>query len=137
MKWENGDFWITDDQTALDADRAVSFLQTTYWAQGRPAVLIKQSFKNSVVLSLLKHDTQIGLVRIVSDYTMFAWLCDVYICPNYRGQGLGKWMMKCTLEHPATNVQQNLLATRDAQGLYEQFGFKSKACMSRLTKIAF
>jgi GNAT superfamily N-acetyltransferase len=131
MKWENGDFWITDDLQVVDLDFVVTSLNTTYWAKDRPRAVIEASIKNSVVLSLFKNNKQIGLTRVVSDYASFAWICDVYVHPDYRGNGLGVWLMTCTLEHPSTNVNLIMLSTKDAHGLYKRFNFKRGECMKK------
>ncbi len=131
MKWTKGDFWITDDTTALNVDFVATALNTTYWAQDRPRDVIEKSLQNSVVFSLFEDDRQIGFTRTVTDNATFAWICDVYVHPDYRGRGLGKWLMACVLEHPSAQVRINLLATRDAHGLYEQFDFERKECMIR------
>ena len=67
---------------------------------------------------------QVGLVRVVTDYATYAWLCDVYVLEPHRGRGLSKAMMRAALSHPRLQtVRRFTLATRDAHGLYAQFGF--------------
>ena len=131
MKWQKDDFWITDDTSVLDVNFVATSLNTTYWAQDRPRDVIEKSLQNSVVFSLFENDKQIGFTRTVTDDATFAWICDVYVHPDYRGRGLGKWLMACVLEHPSAQVGINLLATRDAHGLYEQFDFGRRECMMR------
>jgi GNAT superfamily N-acetyltransferase len=130
MKWRKGRFWITDDPAVVDVDFVTTSLNTTYWAQERPRAVIEKSLRNSVVLSLFKDKTQIGLTRIVGDKATFAWICDVYVAPEHRKQGLGKWLVQCALEHPICDVRLHLLATKDAHGLYQKFGFTHKECMA-------
>jgi GNAT superfamily N-acetyltransferase len=129
MEWHKDKFLITDDAERADIDFITAALNTTYWATGRPRKVVELSIKNSVVLSLFKGDRQIGLTRIVTDYITFAWICDVYVEPANRGRGLGKWLMECTMAHPAANTRLRLLATRDAHGLYEKYGFEIRECM--------
>ncbi|GAK54795.1 GCN5-related N-acetyltransferase [Candidatus Vecturithrix granuli] len=129
MKWEKENYWITDDPTAVNLDFVTEALHSTYWAKERPRATIEKAFAHSVALSLFDQDTQIGMARIIGDQATFAWISDVFVDPVYRGQGLGKWLVQCILEHPLCDVKIRLLATRDAQGLYAQFGFTSKACM--------
>lgn len=129
MKWEKDNYWITDDNTAADIDYITDSLNKTYWAEGRSREIVEKSVQNSVLLSMFDKEKPIGFARLVTDHSTFAWLCDVYIEPSYRGQELGKWLMKCTLEHPSTHVRINLLATRDAHGLYKQYGYDMKECM--------
>ena len=133
MKWQKNGFIITDSKDEIDLKFITESLQQTYWAEGRPDELIKKSMDNSVVLSIFKDSQQIGFARIVSDFSCFAWLCDVYINPDFRGNGLGKFLMSCISEHPATNVRMNILATKDAHCLYEQYGYERKEMMFKKT----
>ncbi len=129
MKWEKNEFWITDDPQVIDLDFITTSLNTTYWAQNRSKSMMKKACSNSVILSLFKETAQIGLIRIVGDKATFAWICDVFIAPQHRRRGLGKWLMQCALEHQICDVKLRLLATRDAHGLYQKFGFTPKECM--------
>jgi GNAT superfamily N-acetyltransferase len=130
MEWHKDNFLITDDTARADIDYITASLNTTYWAEGRPRKIVERSIQNSIVLSLFDGDgRQIGLTRIVTDTITFAWICDVYVDPAYRGQGLGKWLMECTMAHPACNTRLRILATRDAHGLYERYGFETGECM--------
>lgn len=131
MEWHRETFRISDDQGEADLDFIVDGLHDTYWARSRPREIILQSLEHSVLLSLFHRDRQIGLARLVTDWVTFAWLCDVYLDPTYRGQGLGKWLIECAMAHPAGQTQLKLLATRDAHGLYEQYGFKRRQAMFR------
>ncbi len=131
MQWEKGDYVITDDQSQADIDFVHSSLNTTYWAENRSRKVVEKSLENSVLLSLYLGERQIGFTRIVSDFATFAWVCDVFIHPDQRGKGLGKWLMECVVAHPAMDVSQQVLATRDAHGLYEKFGFQVREMMFR------
>ena len=129
MKWDNNEYWITDDNTVANIDFVHTSLASTYWAKGRSRETVEKSVENSVMLSLFKDDQQIGFARIVTDHSTFAWLCDVFVHPDYREKGLGVWLCKCYLEHPCSHVRINLLATKDAHELYEKLGFERKECM--------
>lgn len=134
MEWRRDDYTITDDPSVIDLDFIMGALRTTYWASDRPRAVTEKALRHSVLL-LLRHKVQpIGFVRIVTDYATFAWLCDVFILPEFRGRGLGKWLMACSQEHPATAVALQMLCTRDAHGLYEQFGFSRRECMIKRTE---
>ena len=66
-----------------------------------------------------------GYARIVTDGATFAWLCDVFVLPAYRGRGLAAWLMETVSRHPELQVQRSVvLATRDAHGLYAKFGWQ-------------
>lgn len=120
-----GDYLVSTDPARLDLDAIHRFLRDgTYWAYDRPREAITRSLEHSLVFGLCCGNTQVGLARVVTDYATFAWLCDVYVDAPHRGQGLGKWLIECVVEHPAlSSLKLMLLATRDAHGLYAQYGF--------------
>ncbi len=118
-------FTISTDPSRLDLDAIVDMLSRAYWAKGRTREMIARYLQHSLVFGLYAGTRQIGLARIVSDYTTFAWLCDVFIHEDYRGLGLGKWLMQAVTGHPdLQGLRRFVLITRDAHKLYEQFGFK-------------
>ena len=117
-------FTISTDPARLDLDVICDFLSRAYWAKGRPRERIERSLANSLVFGMYDETKQIGLARVVTDYATFAWLCDVFIDEAYRGRNLGKWMMEVIQSHPELqSLRRWLLATRDAHGLYKQFGW--------------
>lgn len=131
MEWEKDNYRITDDQTQADIDFIHTSLNSTYWAENRIREVVEKSLKKSVLLSLFHGDRQTGFTRIVSDDATFAWICDVFVHPNHRGKGLGVWLMECAMAHPAMDVAFQILATRDAHGLYEKFGFQAREMLYR------
>ena len=110
--------------------RRHSWLSTrSYWAAGVPA-RNRRALGAELPLRgpLHRGGEQVGLVRIVTDYATYAWLCDVYVLEAQRGRGLSKAMLRAVLSHPQLqSVRRFTLATRDAHGLYAQFGFKPVA----------
>lgn len=62
--------------------------------------------------------------RIVTDRTTFAWLCDVYVDPGTRGEGLGTALAGAVRDHLAPyGLRRILLATGDAHGVHAKAGF--------------
>jgi GNAT superfamily N-acetyltransferase len=131
MEWKRDALVISDDPDRLDLDFIIASLQQTYWANGRPSETIRQSIRNAVCLGVYTGDRQIGFARVVTDGCTFSWICDVLIDPEYRGKGIGTWLMQCTIDHPKVRRTVQYLATRDAHGLYEKFGFKKRELMFR------
>ncbi|WP_248929830.1 GNAT family N-acetyltransferase [Paenibacillus hamazuiensis] len=134
MEWnhERLAYQISDDSGRLQLDKIHALLQTSYWAAGRSAETVEQSMKSSLCFGLYAGGEQVGFMRVVTDYTTFSWVCDVIIHPDHRGQGLSKWMMQVMTGHPAIRHTNMMLATRDAHGLYEQFGFERRELMRRM-----
>jgi GNAT superfamily N-acetyltransferase len=119
-----GNYLISTDPALLDVDTICDFLTRAYWAQGRPRERTERALKNSLVFGMYDGSRQVGLARVVSDYSIFAYLCDVFIHEDYRGQGLGKWLMGTILSYPdLQGLRRWTLVTRDAHGLYQQYGF--------------
>ncbi|PIQ22950.1 MAG: GNAT family N-acetyltransferase, partial [Cytophagales bacterium CG18_big_fil_WC_8_21_14_2_50_42_9] len=86
--------------------------------------LVEKSIQNSLNFGVYQQEEQVGYARVISDFTTFAYLCDVFILPDYRGRGLSKWLITCIQEHPELQgLRRFMLMTRDAHGLYSQHGF--------------
>ena len=86
---------------------------------------MKRAIENSLCFGLYEDERQIGFARIVTDYARHACHCDVFVLDTHRGKGLGKWLVECAIECPLiAGVRSIKPDTRDAQGLYAQFGFK-------------
>jgi GNAT superfamily N-acetyltransferase len=124
-EYRRGEFLITSEQARLDLGFIHRFLSTsTYWATGRPFEIVQRSVENSFSFGLFQGDRQIGFARVVTDYATFAWLADVFVIDEFRGQGLGKWLVEVIINHPRLQgFRRWVLATKDAHELYRPFGF--------------
>lgn len=123
---ENG-FIFSDQKALLDIEAIHHYLSIeSYWAKGIPLATVKRSIENSLCFGIYKDQEQVGFARWITDKATFAWLCDVYVKENYRGLGLSKKMMSFMIFHPnLQGLRRYQLATLDAHGLYEQFGFSA------------
>lgn len=118
-------YWISDWNGHLQRDKIAELLGTSYWASGRSRTAIEASIDGSLCFGLYGEDgSQAGFARAVTDKATFSYICDVIIDPEHRGQGLGKWLVQTIITHPDLRHTNKMLATRDAHGLYEQYGFK-------------
>ncbi|MGH7459546.1 MAG: GNAT family N-acetyltransferase [Longimicrobiales bacterium] len=124
VSFTRGEYAVSTDPARLDIDAIHDFLHNVYWAQGRSRETVERSLRNSLGFGLYHSTRQIGLARIISDYTTYAYLCDVYVLDQYRGQGLGTWLIDCVMKHPdLQGLTRFSLVTRSAQALYRKFGF--------------
>ena len=125
MDWQQGEFTISTDRNRLQIEAIHRFLsEESYWAKNRAREQTETAIKNSLPFGVYKGENQIGFARVVTDYATFAYLCDVYILEEYRGQGLSKWLMETIVNHPELQgFRRWVLATKDAHTLYEKFGF--------------
>jgi N-acetylglutamate synthase-like GNAT family acetyltransferase len=130
MNWERDGFLISTDPRRLDLDAIERLLRGSYWAAGRSRESIEHSVQHSRCFGLYdtRANRQIGLARVVTDFATFAWLCDVIVEEQYRGKGLGTWMLESVLSDPRLrDVTRWILATLDAHALYERLGFTPMA----------
>lgn len=124
--FRKGNYAISTDKSRLDINVIHGYLSNSYWAKNRPLKITKLSIKNSLCFGLYFKKKQIGFARVITDYSTFAYLADVFILEEHRGKGLSKWMMNVILEYgEVQNLRRWFLATKDAHGLYEKFGFHS------------
>jgi len=140
IEQRRGDFLVSTDPARLDLDVIHGFLTNCYWAKGIPREIVARSIEHSLCFgvydeggekSQLSQKTgrsgapQVGFARVISDFATIAYLGDVFVLESHRGHGLGKWMMECVMQHPALQgLRRWILLTRDAHGLYTQFGFR-------------
>ena len=117
-------YFITTDKEKFDIDVIHSFLAKSYWAEGIPKETIQRSIDGSLCFGVFENDKQIGFARMITDQATFAYLADVFILEEHQGRGLSKWLMEVIMSHPGLQgLRRIMLATRDAHGLYEKFGF--------------
>ena len=117
-------FLISTDPARLDLDAIADMLTRAYWASSRSRERTERALQNSLVFGVYDGEKQIGLARVVTDYAIFAYLCDVFILEDYRANGLGKWLMETIFSHPdLQGLRRWTLATRDAHELYRRYGF--------------
>jgi GNAT superfamily N-acetyltransferase len=122
---ERDDFVISTDPGHLDATVVFGFLAQAQWWTGLTLDSLDRALRNSLCFSLLEGGRQIGLARVITDCVTYAYLCDVYIMEERRGQGLGSWLIRCVLEHPdLKNLKRVALITHDAQTFYLGLDFR-------------
>ncbi|HNP21669.1 MAG TPA: GNAT family N-acetyltransferase [Panacibacter sp.] len=116
---------ISTDTAKLNIGLIHHYLsRESYWAQGIPRAIVEKSITNSICFGIYKTGEQVGFARVVSDKATFAYLADVFVLPAYRGKGLSKFLMKTIHAHPdLQNLRRWWLGTKDAHGLYAQFGW--------------
>jgi N-acetylglutamate synthase-like GNAT family acetyltransferase len=119
------EYRISTDPSSLQVDMIHKYLsKESYWAKNIPREVVEKSIANSLCFGLYHNGKQIGFARLITDKATFAYLADVFILDACRGKGLSKWMMSAIHAHPEVqDLRRWVLGTRDAHGLYEQFGW--------------
>ena len=133
------DFLFSTHKSKLQLEVIYNYLsKESYWAQNIPLDIVKQSIDGSVCFGIYLKNKQIGYARVITDCATFGYLADVFVLEEHRGKGLSKELMKFIMAHPSfKKLRRFMLATKDAQGLYKQFGFNQLAMPERIMEIKF
>ncbi len=128
---------ITTDMSRLDLDTIHGFLsRSSYWAAGIPREVVARALRHSTCFGAFDGERQVGFARVISDHATFAYVCDVFVLDSHRGRGVGKQLMAAIKSHPdLQGLRRWVLFTRDAHGLYRQYGFKEARHPERLMEI--
>ena len=119
---------ISTDRSRLDLALIYDFLRSSYWARGVPRAVVEKSIQHSLCFGAFLGGRQVGFARVISDFAVIAYLADVFVVPEHRGRGISKLLMRAIVEHPdLQGLRRFMLVTRDAHGLYAQFGFEPLA----------
>ena len=126
MEQKHGEYLVSDEPGLLDAVAIHAYLSRSYWSENIPLVTVRHALEGSLCIGTYGPDgKQVGLMRIITDHATFAYLCDVYVLEEHRRRGLSKAMLALVMRHPRLQGLRSWnLRTRDAHGLYAQFGFK-------------
>lgn len=119
------EYLITTDKNKLDIIAIHDFLSKySGWSDDIPFDRVKKSIDNSLNFGLFHKEKQIGFARVISDFSTIAYLGDIYVLENYRGQGLSKKLMEVVMGHPdLQRLRRWILLTSTADWLYEKYGF--------------
>jgi N-acetylglutamate synthase-like GNAT family acetyltransferase len=119
------DMEISCDQSRIDVSLVHEFLRTSYWAEGRSRETVERSIRHSLCFGAYSAGRQIAFARVITDRAVFAYLADVFVVPEFRQRGVSKALLRAILAHPDLQTLRTFsLGTRDAHGLYAQFGFE-------------
>ncbi len=132
-----GELVISTDRARLELDRVHEYLsERSYWARGIPKDRLLRAVENSLCVGVYRGTRQAAFARVVSDQATFAYLCDVFVFEDFRGQTIGKWMVSWVQKLPLFDgVRRWSLFTRDAHGLYDQSGWRRLAHPERAMEI--
>ncbi len=126
--WQQGPYMVSTDRDRLDLDVIHGYLRTSYWQPGVPRAVVEKAVANSLPFGLYEGERQIGFARVVTDYATFAYLADVFVLAEARGQGLGSFLISCVMACPALEgIRGFYLRTGDAHDFYRKFGFETTA----------
>ena len=139
IHWTNdSNFSITTDKDKINLTVLHKYLsEEAYWSRGIPFEIVRKSVENSVCFSILSPENKfIGFARVITDKATFGYLGDVFVIDNYKGQGLGKWLIQTIMKFPDFSMLRNwFLYTQDAHSLYEQFGWERLKRVERAMSI--
>jgi len=119
-----GEYKFSDNKSLISIDKVCELLGKSYWANNRKKETTIKAIENSICIGIYSKEEMIGFARIVTDYATMYWLCDVIIDTHHRKNGLGKKLIEIITQMKELDGMFGILATRDAHGLYEKYGFK-------------
>lgn len=118
-------YLFSTDKRLLQTEVIHGYLSRSYWAENIPMETVKRSIEHSLCFGIYLEGVQVGFARVISDFSTFGYLADVFVLEEHRGIGLSKKLMEFILAQPSLQGLRNFaLMTKDAQGLYTQFGFR-------------
>jgi len=127
---------VSSDPARLDLDVIHGFLRRSYWSPGIPREVVERALRNSLGFGAYHRGAQVGFARVITDRATFAYVADVFVLEEHRGRGVSKLLMQAVMAHPELQgLRRWSLATRDAHGLYRQFGFAPVAQPERHMEI--
>jgi len=124
METNFGEYKFSDNKNLISTDKVCELLGKSYWANNRKRETTIKAIENSICIGIYLKEEMIGFARIVTDHATMYWLCDVIIDAQYRKNGLGKKLIEIITKMKELDGMFGILATRDAQKLYEKYGFK-------------
>jgi GNAT superfamily N-acetyltransferase len=127
---------VTSDPSRFDVPAIHAFLTSSYWSPGIPLAIVEKAIANSVCFGVFHEDKQVGFARVVTDKATFGYLADVYVLEDHRRKGVAHLLMGAVKKHPdLQGLRRVMLATRDAHGLYAQYGFKALSAPDRMMEV--
>ena len=123
MEINFGEYKFSDNKKLILIDKVCELLGNTYWANNRKRETTAKAIENSICIGIYFNEVMVGFARIVTDYATMYWLCDVIIDENHQKNGLGKKLIEIITNMNELDGMFGILATRDAHGLYEKYGF--------------
>ena len=123
-EYHRDNFLISTDPKLLDIDVTHNFLSQSYWARGIPQDIVVKSIKNTLNFGIFDQAQQIGYANVVTDYTHFAYVQNVFVLASYQGDNIGRWLMECIVASLQSHgIRRIILVTKDAQEFYKKCGF--------------
>jgi GNAT superfamily N-acetyltransferase len=133
FEWRRENVLVSTNGDRLDLKVIHEFLTHAYWSLGVSMETVRRTIEHSIPFGVYLNDHQVGFARVISDWTTFAYVADVFVIKEARNQGLARFLMDCVLAHPdLQHLRTWALFTRDAHGLYERVGFERGQMLDRL-----
>ncbi|KAL5321282.1 hypothetical protein ACEPPN_012097 [Leptodophora sp. 'Broadleaf-Isolate-01'] len=121
--WKRDEYIVSMDPSLIPIPKINDAFSSEhiYWAKPLPEEVMRETLQNSLCFGLYKveADTEppsfVGIARLVTDKTTFAYLTDVYIDPKFQGHGLGTWLVSCVQEviEAMPHLRRSILFTGD------------------------
>ena len=124
VEQRRGQLLLSTDRARIDIDGVLDMLHRSHWGGAITRDILERAIPNSVCVGVYDGARQLAFARAITDLATYAYLSDVIVLEDARGQGLGSWMIEAILGHPdLQRLRRIALFTRDARELYERYGF--------------
>ncbi|CZF85413.1 GNAT family N-acetyltransferase [Grimontia marina] len=130
-------FRVSNQLEHMNIDLIHQMISESYWAKGIPKATLEKALVHSLCFGVFdENNTQVAFARMITDRATFAYLGDVFVVEERQGEGIAKVLMDSIVAHPdLQGLRRTMLATRDAHGLYEKYGFTPIANPDSLMQI--
>ena len=95
-----------------------------------PKLQVEQALKKGIYSVVAKHNEKIvAMGRLVGDESMYWYIQDVIVMPEYQGKNIGERIIESLLKYiqihslPKTTTTVGLMVDKDKEEFYEKIGF--------------
>jgi ribosomal protein S18 acetylase RimI-like enzyme len=92
---------------------------------------LKKAIQNSLyTVCAFENNKIVGMGRICGDDSLFYYLKDIAVLPQYQGEGIGNLILKSMLSFVRQRTSKNLkvsielVSAKNKEGFYQKFGFE-------------
>lgn len=121
------DYYISTNNIINSKEKIWSLLRECFWSKNIPIEYVERFIKHSLCFGVYQHNSNqlVGFGRVITDFTTYAYVCDIIIDANHRKKGLGNALVNAILSHPELQGLKSwsLKTTEPARKIYEKYGF--------------
>ena len=121
-------YFISTNKSLLNEHKIWSLLKECFWSKSIPIEYVTRFIDHSLCFGIYQNTDKelVGFGRVITDYTTYAYICDIIIDSRHRKKGLGSTLVKSIINYPELQGLKtwSLRTTTEAKKIYEKCGFK-------------